>query len=276
MLNQKYLIKQNNVISEAYYKKGDIIEDKSNIIDVSKENLIDCFIKSSLIIVLFTVLSQLQLWSFIQSEQDLFIIQAFVQSLLSAVPLFYMFFCFPLSNIKKINVGFNSFKYRDFLFVTLSSATLYLFFFGGLNILYCVANDIPRGNEFLEVFASNHLYFTFFCAVFYLFSFLNIKKQLFNEKDLLCKKEELEKEEEKIDKFIVKEENDIIAYLKDNIKSSKNADYLLLLKEDLQLVNLRDEISIAIEYYANNQGFKNYQELKREELSNQEEIIYNY
>tara|TARA_Y100000588_G_scaffold151959_1_gene166071 strand:- start:19429 stop:19575 length:147 start_codon:yes stop_codon:yes gene_type:complete len=48
------------------------------------------------------------------------------------------------------------------------------------------------------------------------------------------------------------------------------------MKEDNQLKNLKTEISIAITHYANNQGFENYKELKREELSNQEEMIYNY
>lgn len=277
MLDKKYLTKQNNVISEAYYKRDDIISEKDNIINVSKENLIEYCIKNGCIIAVFAILSQLKLWSFIQSDHDVFIFQLLFQSLLLVIPLIFLFLSFSNSNIAKLNMKFNSDKFVDILFITFAGTVIYVLCFGSFNVLYCMAHDIVNRDDFLNVFTRNSLYLTFIGCVFYFFNFFKIKKGLFSEKNLLDKKEKLEKEEEKINLFIDETENNMIKYLKNNIKSSKNADYLLFMNEDNQLMNLRDEISVSIEYYANNQGFESYKELKREELLNQEEeMIYNY
>lgn len=275
MFEQKYLIEKDNEIKKAYLKRDEITKNKRQLVDISKEDFVRYSIKCIFIIVLFTILTQLKLWSFIPFTDDSILLQFLLHSSLAATPilLLYFFENFYSSNDEPIKV-IETFFY---LIAYIAASTLfYSIAAGSISVLYCIINNIPKSSIFLEIATDHHLYLTFIGVLYFLFRFVRYNKTLLNKKDLINKKEKLNKELELNDSLIKKTKSETALYLKQNLISTKDADYLLFMKEDNQLTNLKTEISIAIKHYANNQGFENYKELKREELSCQEEMIYNY
>lgn len=275
MLKQKYLIEKNKEIKKAYLKRDEIAKNKRQLVDINKEDFVRYSIKCGFIIILFTILTQLKLWSFIPFTDNSILPQFLLHCSLASTPilLLYFFDNFYSSNNEPIKV-IETFVY---LIAYIAASTLfYAITAGSISVLYCIVNDIPKSPIFLEIATDHHLYLTFIGIFFFVFKFIRCNKTLLNKKDLINKREKLNKELELNDSLIKKTKSEIDLYLKENLINTKDADYLLFMKEDNQLTNLKTEISIAIKHYANNQGFENYKELKREELSNQEEMIYNY
>lgn len=275
MLKQKYLIEKDNEIKKAYLKRDQITKNKRQLVDINKEDFVRYSIKCVFVIILFTILTQLKLWSFIPFTDDSMLPQFLLHCSLASTPilLLYFFENFYSSNNEPIKVIEKFF----YLIAYIATSTLfYAIAAGSISVLYCIVNNIPKSPIFLEIATDHHLYLTFIGFFFFLFRFIRCNKTLSNKKDLINKKEKLNKELELNDSLIEKTKSEIALYLKENLINTKDADYLLFMKEDNQLTNLKTEISIAIKHYANNQGFENYKELKREELSSQEEMIYNY
>lgn len=275
MFELKYLIEKNNEIKKAYLKRDQITKNKEQLVDINKEDFVRYSIKCVFIIILFTILTQLKLWSFIPFTDNSILPQFLLHCSLASTPILLLFFFdnFYSSNnkpIKVIETFFNLIAYIVF------STHFYAIAAGSISVLYCIVNNIPKSPIFLEIVSDHHLYLTFIGIFFFLFRFARYNKTLLNKKDLINKKEKLNKELENNNSLIKKTKSEVALYLKQNLINTKDADHLLFIKDDNQLTNLRNEISIAIKNYANNQGFASYKELKRKEFSCQEEMIYNY
>jgi hypothetical protein len=275
MLKQKYLIEKNNEIKKAYLKRDEITKNKEKLVDINKEDFVRYSIKCIFIIILFTILTQLKLWSFIPFTNNDILPQFLLHCSLASTPilLLYFFEHFYTSD----NESMKTIEAFFYLIVYIVVSTLfYAIAAGSVSVLYCIINNIPKSPMFLEIATDHHLYLTFIGVFFFLFRFVRYNKTLLNKKDLINKKEKLNKELEINDSLIKKTKSEISLYLKQNLISTKDADHLLFIKDDNLLTYLRTEISTAIRNHANNQGFASYRELKRKEFSSQEEMIYNY
>ena len=84
MLDEKYLINKNTILKDSYSKRKEIKKQKKEFINISKEELFNFFFIYSSIVLFFTILSQLKLWTLIPVVDNDILLQYVIHCLVSS------------------------------------------------------------------------------------------------------------------------------------------------------------------------------------------------
>lgn len=279
MLDEKYLINKNTILKESYFKRNEMKKQKKEITNISKEYLTKIFLTYSFFILFFTILSQLKLWTLLPVVDNSILFQYTIHCLVSSTPIMILFFLSDIKSIsyvKKMFLKNNIFNIiTDFLAFLFVFFVFYFLFFGFFNVMYSILLQMPKSIEFLEISTDHHLYLTIVGAFFFLVDFFLLYRKTHNKDELINKKENINKKEKENDLLIKNTRKDLLFYLKNNIKNTKNIEYLFLIKEEYNLLHLNDDIIKTIDFYAKKEGFEDYKTLRKNELIQQQEMIYN-